>query len=139
MHIRVVFPLNFGCIQDAINLSLTKIHLTKIFYSFKSPTLGENPNGESMRFLPNFGREGIQYYYYTCIGVVKIFGGGYTFLVFYCIFINKFCKNFGGRVHFYPPPSPPLPLWASMSPTNEKIMNVFFASNTWQLKNHIVS
>ncbi len=31
-------------------------------------------------------------------------------MVFYCIFINKFCKNFGGRVHFYPPltsPSPP--------------------------------
>ena len=42
------------------------------------------------------------------IGVVKILGGGYTFLVFYCNFINKFCKNFGGRVHFYPP-SPPHP------------------------------
>ncbi len=25
------------------------------------------------------------------IGVVKIFWEGYTFLVFYCIFINKFC------------------------------------------------
>ncbi len=36
-------------------------------------------------------------------GVVKIFCGGYTFLVFYCIFINKFCKTFGGRIHFYPP------------------------------------
>jgi hypothetical protein len=43
------------------------------------------------------------------IGVVKIFGGGYTVLVFYGIFINKFCKNFGGRVHFYPP-SPPHPV-----------------------------
>ncbi len=43
------------------------------------------------------------------IGVVKILGGGYTFLVFYCIFINKVCKNFGGRVHFYPPPLSPLP------------------------------
>jgi hypothetical protein len=41
------------------------------------------------------------------IGVVKFFGGGYTFLVFYCIFINKFCKNFGGRVQLYPP-QPPL-------------------------------
>ncbi len=26
------------------------------------------------------------------IGVVKILGGGYNFLVFYCIFINKFAK-----------------------------------------------
>jgi hypothetical protein len=43
------------------------------------------------------------------IGVVKNFWGGYTFLVFYCIFINKFCKNFGGRVHFYPPSPPPPP------------------------------
>ncbi len=33
---------------------------------------------------------------------MKIFGGGYTFLVFYCIFISKFYKDFGGRVHFYP-------------------------------------
>jgi hypothetical protein len=37
------------------------------------------------------------------IGVVKIFGGGYTFLALYCIFINKFCKNFGRWVHFYLP------------------------------------
>jgi hypothetical protein len=43
------------------------------------------------------------------IGVVKISGGGYTFLVFYCIFINKFCKNFGGRIHFYPPSPPKSP------------------------------
>ncbi len=41
------------------------------------------------------------------------FGGGYTFLVFDCIFKNKFCKNFGGRVHFYPP-LPLTPLCASM-------------------------
>ncbi len=51
------------------------------------------------------------------IGVVKILGGGYTFLVFYCIFINKFWKNFGGRVHFYPPSPPPHPLCASMAST----------------------
>ena len=43
------------------------------------------------------------------IGVVKIFGGGCTFLVFYCIFINKFSKKIGGRVHFYPPSHPPHP------------------------------
>jgi hypothetical protein len=37
------------------------------------------------------------------------FGGeGTPFLVFYCIFINKFCKKFGGRVHFYPPSPSPL-------------------------------
>ncbi len=41
-------------------------------------------------------------------GCENFFGGGYTFLVFYCIFINKFCKNLGGRVHFYLPS--PLPL-----------------------------
>ena len=41
------------------------------------------------------------------VGVVEIVSGGYTFLVFYCIFINKFCKKFGGRVKFYPP-QPPL-------------------------------
>ncbi len=35
------------------------------------------------------------------VGVVKSFGRGYTFLVFYCIFIKKFFKNFGERVHFY--------------------------------------
>ncbi len=31
---------------------------------------------------------------------------------FYCSLINKFCKNFGGSVHFYtpfPPPAPPHP------------------------------
>ncbi len=44
------------------------------------------------------------------IGVVKIFGGGYTFLVFFYIFINKFSKNFGGRVYFYPPLTPPPPV-----------------------------
>jgi len=34
---------------------------------------------------------------------------GTPFLVFSCIFINKFCKHFEGRVHFYPlsPPHPP--------------------------------
>jgi hypothetical protein len=32
-------------------------------------------------------------------------GEGTPFLVVYCIFINKFCKSFGGRVHFYPPPT----------------------------------
>ena len=29
-------------------------------------------------------------------------------LVFYGIFINKFCKKIGGRVHFEPLPPPPL-------------------------------
>ncbi len=51
------------------------------------------------------------------IGVVKILGGGYTFLVFYCIFINKFCKNFGGRVHFYPPPPPPVYIYGDTADT----------------------
>jgi hypothetical protein len=47
---------------------------------------------------------------------LKILGGGYTFLLFYCIFVKKFCKNFGGRVHFYPSPHHPSPpLCASMS------------------------
>ena len=49
------------------------------------------------------------------IGVVKILGGGYNFLVFYCIFINKFCKNFGGRVHFYPPSPPCVHLWLELA------------------------
>ncbi len=44
------------------------------------------------------------------IGGCESFGGGYHFMVFYCIFINKFCKNFGGRVHFYPPLTPPPPV-----------------------------
>ncbi len=55
------------------------------------------------------------------IGVVKIFGGGYTFLVFYSIFINKFCKNFGGRVHFYPPSPPPCKhLWSWLSKRKQR-------------------
>jgi hypothetical protein len=54
----------------------------------------ENPGRGSVRFLPNFGRGYIE--------IVKILKGGYTFLVFYCIFNNKFCKNFVGRVHFQP-------------------------------------
>jgi hypothetical protein len=40
-----------------------------------------------MRFLLNFGREVVN------IGVVKILGGGYTFLVFYCIFIIKILEG----------------------------------------------
>jgi hypothetical protein len=44
-----------------------------------------------MRFLPLFESDR------GC----KVFGGGYTFLVFYCIFINKFCKKFGDWVHFF--------------------------------------
>ncbi len=35
-------------------------------------------------------------------------GGRLHLLAFYCIFINKFGKKFGGRVHFNPP-SPPYP------------------------------
>ena len=27
-------------------------------------------------------------------------GWGYTFFMFYSVFINKFCENFRGRVHF---------------------------------------
>ncbi len=30
-------------------------------------------------------------------------------MVFYCIFVNKFCKKFGGRVHINPPLSPLTP------------------------------
>jgi hypothetical protein len=50
---------------------------------------------------------------------MKILGGGYTFLVFYYIFINKFWKNFRERVHFYPL-SPP-PLCASMFVTGPSV------------------
>jgi hypothetical protein len=47
------------------------------------------------------------------LGVVKIFWGEGTAFGVYCSFINKFCKNVGGRIHFYPPlthspPSPPV-------------------------------
>jgi hypothetical protein len=58
------------------------------------------------------------------MGIVKIFGGGYTFLVF-GIFINKFCKNFGGMVHFYPPsppaPSPCVHLWITSTFPERKV------------------
>jgi hypothetical protein len=56
------------------------------------------------------------------IGVVKIFWGGYTLWVFYCIFIKKFCKNFGGRLHFYPP-SPPLCASKFRTPAEEAILH----------------
>ncbi len=46
-------------------------------------------------------------------GVVKNFWEGRVHI--FGFFINKFFKNYGGRVHFYPPLSPPpYPLCASM-------------------------
>jgi hypothetical protein len=40
---------------------------------------------------------------------------GYTFYRFYCIFINKLCENFGGRVHFYPGLPPCVGLYTNYS------------------------
>ncbi len=57
----------------------------------------ENPGGGSMRFFKNFGGR-VYRGYENLLGRVHLFG-----------VLLKFCKNFVGMVHFYPP-SPPGPL-----------------------------
>jgi hypothetical protein len=56
-----------------------------------------------MRFFAKFWEEGY-------IGVVKIFGGGYTFLCFIAFLLTSFAKNLEGGYTFIPLIPLPLPM-----------------------------
>ncbi len=82
-------------------------------------------------------------------GIVKILVGGYTFLVFYCIFINKFCKNFREGTllsTLSPPPPHPPPMCASMKLQQYQVGWYFilslwyfdFDQNKWGMKNSLL-
>ncbi len=67
----------------------------------------ENLGGGSMRFLPNFWREGIQ-------GLWKFWGEGTPFWCFIAFLLPSFAKNLEGGYTLSPITHPPPPPCASM-------------------------